>query len=38
MKNGRFSDPQIVGILKQAEGGVPVYELCCEHGMSSASI
>jgi hypothetical protein len=23
MKNGRFSDAQIMGILKQAEGGVP---------------
>ena len=36
MKNGRFSDSQIMGILKQAEGGVPVSELCREHGMSSA--
>jgi len=26
-----------MGILKQAEGGVPVSELCCEHRMSSAS-
>lgn len=25
------------GILKQGEGGVPVSELCREHGMSSAS-
>ena len=37
MKNRRFSDAQIMGILKQAEGGVPVSELCREHGMSSAS-
>ena len=37
MKNGRFGDAQIMGILKQAEGGVPVSELCREHGMSSAS-
>ena len=37
MKNGRFRDAQIMGILKQAEGGVPVSELCREHGMSSAS-
>jgi len=37
MKNGRFSDAQIMGILKQAEDGVPVSELCREHGMSSAS-
>lgn len=37
MKNGRFRDAQIMGILKQAENGVPVSELCREHGMSSAS-
>ena len=37
MKHGRFSDAQIMGILKQAESGVPVSELCREHGMSSAS-
>ena len=37
MKNGRFSDAQILGILKRAESGVPVSELCREHGMSSAS-
>ena len=36
MKNGRFSVTQIMGILKQAESGVPVSELCREHGMSSA--
>ena len=33
----RFSESQIIGILKQAEGGVPVGDLCREHGMSSAS-
>ncbi len=37
MKTARYSDAQIMGILKQAEGGVPVSELCREHGMSSAS-
>ena len=37
MKNGRFSDAQIMGILKQAESGVPISELCREHGMSNAS-
>ena len=35
MKNGRYSDAQIMSILKPAEGGVPVSELCREHGMSS---
>jgi putative transposase len=36
MKKSRFSDSQILGILKQAESGVPVPQLCREHGMSSA--
>ena len=37
MKNKRYSDAQIMGILKQAESGVPVSDLCREHGMSNAS-
>ena len=37
MKMTRFSEPQILAILRQAEGGVPVGELCREHGMSTAS-
>ena len=37
MKTSRFSDSQILAILKQAENGVPVTELCREHGMSSAA-
>ena len=37
MKRSKYSDAQIMGILKQAEGGVPVSELCREHGMSNAS-
>lgn len=37
MKKSRFSDSQILSILKQAESGVPVPELCREHGMSSAT-
>ena len=37
MKNNRYSDAQIMGMLKQAEIGMPVSELCREHGMSSAS-
>ncbi|TDN58032.1 transposase [Halothiobacillus neapolitanus] len=36
MKTSRFSDSQILAILKQAENGLPVPELCREHGMSSA--
>jgi len=37
MRKSRFTDSQILAILKQAESGVPVPELCREHGMSSAS-
>jgi len=37
MKMTRFNEPQFLAILRQAEGGVPVAELCREHGMSTAS-
>ncbi len=32
MKTSRFSDAQIIAILKQAESGSPVPELCREYG------
>ncbi len=37
MKKSRYSDSQILAIIKQNEAGVPVPELCREHGMSSAT-
>ncbi len=37
MKVSKFKDNQIIAILKQAEVGTPVSELCREHGMSSAT-
>ena len=37
MKRSRYSNSQIINILKQAEAGTPVSELCREHGMSSAA-
>ncbi len=37
MKKSKYSDAQIMSILKQAENGVPVAQLCREHGMSSAT-
>lgn len=37
MKTSRYSDSQILAILKQAEVGAPVPQLCREHGMSSAT-
>ncbi len=37
MKPSRYTEAQIIAILRQAEGGVPVAQLCREHGMSDAS-
>ena len=37
MKKSRFTDSQILAILKQAEGGVAVPDLCREHGISNAT-
>ena len=37
MKQKRFSDEQIIGILKEADTGVVVADLCRKHGMSSAT-
>ena len=37
MKTSRFSDTQIIAILKQAEAGAPVPELCREHGISTTT-
>lgn len=37
MKKSRFTEAQIMAVLRPAEGGVPVPELCREHGISSAS-
>jgi len=37
MKTSRYSDSQIMAILKQSEAGTAVPDLCREHGMSSAS-
>ena len=37
MKKSKYTDSQIMEILKQAEAGTPVSQLCREHGMSSAA-
>jgi putative transposase len=37
MKKARYTDSQIINILKQALAGTPVPDLCREHGMSRAS-
>ena len=38
MKRNRFSEEQIIGILKEHEAGVSVSDLCRKHGVSDASI
>ena len=37
MKTTKRTDAQILAILKQAESGIPVPQLCRENGMSSAT-
>ena len=37
MKKSRSSEYQMLQVLKQAEAGTPVAELCREQGMSSAT-
>ena len=37
MKTSKFTDSQIMSILKQAESGTPVAALCREHDMSNAT-
>ena len=37
MKRKQFSEEQIIGILKEAEAGAVVTELCRKHGLSSAT-
>ncbi len=38
MKRSRFSEEQIIAILKEREAGVPVAELCRKHGVSDAKM
>lgn len=37
MKKSRFTESQIVGVLKQVDAGSKVEDVCREHGISSAT-
>ena len=38
MRSNRFSEEQIIGILKENEAGIPVKDLCRRHGVSEQTV
>jgi putative transposase len=37
MRKSRFTDAQIIGMIKEQEAGLPTAELCRRHGLSPAT-
>ena len=37
MKRSRFTEDQIIGVLKEHQAGIPTAELCRRHGISDAT-
>ena len=38
MRKSRFSEEQIIGILKEHQAGMPVSDVCRKHGISDATL
>ena len=37
MRNSRFTEAQIIGMIKEQEAGLPTSDLCRKHGLSPAT-
>ena len=37
MRQGRFAEAQIIGMIKEQEAGMPTADVCRRHGLSPAS-